>query len=188
MKKIAIFASGSGSNFEAIVKAVQRNEISAEIVLLVSDKPDAYALTRAKNLAVPTFAIAPKDYPEKVAYEMEILEKLRALEVELIVLAGYMRLVGETLLDAYPDKIVNIHPSKLPDFPGKDAILRAYESKIRQTGVTVHYVDAGMDTGPIIAQETVAIDENDSLETLEEKMHKVEHVLYVRTLAQLCQK
>ena len=186
MKKIAIFASGSGSNFEAIVKAVQRNEISAEIVLLVSDKPDAYVLTRAEKFEIPTLALSPKDYPTKAAYEAEILEKLRALEVDLIVLAGYMRLVGETLLRAYTDNIVNIHPSKLPDFPGKDAILRAYESKTRETGVTVHYVDAGMDTGPIIAQEVVAIDEGDTVESLEEKIHKIEHALYVRTLARLC--
>ena len=186
MKKLAIFASGSGSNFEAIVKAVQRGEISAEIVLLVCDQPDAYVLERAKNFGIPTLVLSPKDDPTKAAYEAKILEKLQALEVDLIVLAGYMRLVGETLLSAYPDKMVNIHPSKLPDFPGKDAISRAYESGARESGVTVHYVDAGMDTGPIIAQEVVAIDEGDTVESLEEKIHKIEHALYVRTLARLC--
>lgn len=185
MRNIAIFASGSGSNFEAIVKAVHAGEISAEVLLLICDKPGAYVITRAQNLGIPVFTLSPKTYADKSAYEREILAQLQSLDIEFIVLAGYMRLIGETLLEAYPNKIVNIHPSKLPDYTGKDAIARAFHDGKNETGVTVHFVDEGMDTGEIIAQETVAVSSGETLEQLEEKIHKVEHKLYVKTLANL---
>ena len=185
MRNIAIFASGSGSNFEAIVKAVQAGEVSAKVLLLVCDKPEAYVITRAQNLGIPVLSISPKAYGDKAAYEREILVQLQNLAVEYIVLAGYMRLIGETLLEAYPKKIINIHPSKLPAYPGKDAIARAFHDGKEETGVTVHFVDEGMDTGEIIAQETVKVQSGETLEQLEENIHKVEHKLYVETLATL---
>lgn len=185
MKNIAIFASGNGSNFAAIAEAVKTGEIAANIALLVCDKPGARVIARAEELGIPVFAAAPASYADKAAYETDVLRRLEALDVQLIVLAGYMRLIGATLLEVYPGRIVNIHPSKLPEFPGKDAILRAYESGAAETGVTVHYVDAGMDTGPIIAQRVVEITPGDTLELLEEKMHFVEHGLYIETLKHL---
>lgn len=187
MKRIAIFASGSGSNFEAIARAVQGGEIKAALSLLVCDKPGAGVISRAEALGVAVFSFSPKDYPEKAAYEKEILALLQARGVAFIVLAGYMRLIGETLLTAYPNKIVNIHPSLLPLFPGKGAIERAYESGAAETGISIHYVDEGMDTGPVIAQCKVKIEAEDSLETLKQRMHQAEHLLYVQTLKALFQ-
>lgn len=185
MTKIAVFASGNGSNFQAIIDAVNNGKLDAEICLLVCDKPNAYAIERAKKHAIPTFVFNPKDYENKKAFEEEILAKLRQNNVEWIVLAGYMRLIGETLLTAYGGKIVNIHPSLLPSFRGKDAIGQAFRAGVKVTGVTIHYVDEGMDTGPIIAQEAVYVDEDDTIETLAEKIHQVEHKLYPSTLKKL---
>lgn len=148
MKRIAVFASGNGSNFQAIVNAVKRSELNASITLLVSDKPGAYVIDRAMKEEIPTFVFAAKNYQEKADYEREILKHLKTNKIDLIVLAGYMRLVGGTLLQAFAGKIINIHPSLLPAFPGKDAIGQALEAGVSQTGITIHYVDAGMDTGP----------------------------------------
>ncbi|EKN66227.1 phosphoribosylglycinamide formyltransferase [Schinkia azotoformans] len=186
MKKIAVFASGSGSNFQALVDAAKANQLSAEIVLMVCDKPRAYAIERADKAGVPSLVISPKDFASKTDYEKEILQKLNESGVELIVLAGYMRLIGETLLSAYEGRIVNIHPSLLPSFAGKDAIGQAFQAKVKITGVTVHYVDEGMDTGPIIAQEAVKMDEHETRESLEAKIHQVEHLLYPRVIQKLC--
>lgn len=186
MKKIAVFASGSGSNFQALVDAAKADQLSCEIALLVCDKPGAYAIKRAEKAGIPSLVISPKDFASKADYEKEILQKLNESEVELIVLAGYMRLIGETLLTAYEGRIVNIHPSLLPSFPGKDAIGQAFQAKVKITGVTVHYVDEGMDTGPIIAQEAVKMDENETRESLEAKIHQVEHLLYPNVIQKLC--
>ena len=185
MKNIAIFASGNGSNFEAIVIAMEQGILQVKISLLVCDKPGAGVIARAKARGIETLVFSPKAYFSKGEYEQDILLQLRVRGVEFLVLAGYMRLVGETLLEAYPKRIVNIHPSLLPAFPGKGAIAQAYESGVTETGISVHYVDEGMDTGPVIARERVAITAEDTLETLTKKMHQVEHVLYVRTLKEL---
>ena len=186
MRKIAIFASGTGSNFEAVTKACKNGIINAKVSLLVCDKPTALVVSKAKRLNVEVYAFSPKEYENKEAYEAVILTQLQKHNVELVVLAGYMKLVGSILLDAYPDKIVNIHPSLLPEFPGMNSIKRAFESGVKETGITVHYVDSGIDTGPIIAQKTVKVDKDDTLGSLEEKMHKVEHELYVEVLKELC--
>jgi len=185
MKNIAIFASGNGSNFEAIALAVQHGEINASVSLLVCDKPGARVVSRAEFYRIETVVFSPKDYADKVAYEAEILSQLQARDVQFLVLAGYMRLIGKTLLEAYPKRIVNIHPSLLPHFPGKGAIGQAYRSGRRETGVSVHYVDEGMDTGPVITQCTVEIKAGDSLETLERNIHRAEHALYIQTLKEL---
>jgi phosphoribosylglycinamide formyltransferase 1 len=187
MKKIAVFASGSGTNFQAIVDSVQKGELEAEIGLLVCDKKGAFCLERASLADIPTFVFTAKDYADKAAYEQEILNRLLEQEIEFIVLAGYMRLIGPTLLTAYQGRIVNIHPSLLPSFPGKDAIGQAIEAGVSETGVTVHYVDEGMDTGPIIDQCKVIIDQNDTKESLQDKIHLVEHELYPLVLSKLFQ-
>ncbi|MED3965267.1 phosphoribosylglycinamide formyltransferase [Niallia taxi] len=185
MKNIAVFASGSGSNFQALVNAVETNELQASIKLLVCDKPKAYVVERAANHSIDVFAFSAKDYPSKVAYEMEILQKLKDYEIDLIILAGYMRLIGDTLLQAFPGRIVNIHPSLLPNFPGKDAVGQALSAGAKETGVTVHYVDEGMDTGPIIAQESVGIAAGETNESLQAKIQRIEHGLYPKVVQTL---
>ncbi len=182
MKNIAVFASGSGSNFQAIVDASESGSLEAKVSLLVCDRPGAKAIERAEKHGIPTFAFSPKEYPDKEAFETEILNKLEEAEVEFIALAGYMRLIGPMLLSRFEGKMVNIHPSLLPAFPGKDAIGQALEAGVPETGVTVHFVDNGMDTGPIVEQATVQVDENDTVEILQQKIHKIEHELYPKVI------
>lgn len=185
--KIAVFASGNGSNFEAIVKIMNQGEIEGAIVLVFSDRTDAYVLERAKSLQIPVRSFSPKQFTNKVEYEKEILKELKAKEVELLVLAGYMRLIGPTLLNAYPNRILNIHPALLPEFPGLHGIRDAFEAGVKQTGVTVHYVDNGVDTGPILAQKRVNIEENETLASLELKIHQAEHQLYPEVIQDVIQ-
>ncbi|KXG09859.1 phosphoribosylglycinamide formyltransferase [Anoxybacillus rupiensis] len=185
MKRIAIFASGSGTNFQAIVEAVKQKRLQADIALLVCDRPGAKVIERAKKEGIATFVFHPKDYAEKAEFERDILMRLKEKGIEWIVLAGYMRLIGPTLLSAYEGKMVNIHPSLLPAFPGKDAIGQAYRAGVKATGVTIHYVDEGMDTGPIIEQRAIPIYEGESLEQLEARIHELEHQLYPEVLQTL---
>ncbi|MBU8906393.1 phosphoribosylglycinamide formyltransferase [Desertibacillus haloalkaliphilus] len=185
MKKIAVFASGTGSNFSAIIDAVHAGQLAVDVKVLICDRPHAKVIEKAKANGIPTFTFTPKQFEGKQAYEQEILRELKAKNVEFIALAGYMRLVGETLLKAYEGKIVNIHPSLLPAFPGKDAIGQAFQARVKVTGVTIHFVDEGMDTGPIIAQEAVKIDEQDKIEDVTKKIQTVEHQLYPKVLKEL---
>lgn len=185
MKKVAIFASGNGSNFQAIVDAVKNGTLNAEISLLVCDKPGAYCLERAKKENIPAFTFSPKEFQSKAEYESIILKKLEEYEIDFIALAGYMRLVGPTLLNPYEGKIVNIHPSLLPAFPGKDAIGQALSAGVSITGVTVHYVDEGMDTGQVIEQRSVEIVEGETRESLQRKIQSVEHQLFPSVLNKL---
>ncbi|MFC7687384.1 phosphoribosylglycinamide formyltransferase [Ureibacillus sp. GCM10028918] len=182
--KIAIFASGSGSNFQAIQQAIENGDLDAQIQIVVTDKPDAFVVRRAENFNIPVFSFTAKQYETKAAYEQEIINTLKELEVEWIILAGYMRLIGSTLLSIYSNRIVNIHPSLLPSFPGKDAIGQAMEHGVKVTGVTVHFVDEGMDTGPILSQAAVEVVEGDRAAT-EARIHAVEHELYTNTLQKL---
>jgi len=185
MTNIAVFASGNGSNLGALIRAVESGELHAQIKLVVSDNPEAYCLERARKARLSCFMFYPHMYPSKAVYEELILRQLRELNVEYIVLAGYMRLIGPTLLAAFPERIINIHPSLLPAFPGKDAIGQALAAGVPRTGVTIHYVDEGMDAGPIIAQRPVAIDPGETRESLAEKIHAVEHELYPRVLQEI---
>lgn len=185
MKQLAVFASGSGTNFQAIVDAAKKGMLPAHVALLVCDKPGAKVIERAEREHIPAFVFSPKDYAAKAEFEQAILAQLRKYHIDFIALAGYMRLVGPTLLDAYEGKIVNIHPSLLPAFPGKDAIGQAYRAGVKVTGVTIHYVDEGMDTGPIIAQRAVPIHDGEPLEQLETRIHEVEHELYPAVLKTL---
>ncbi|ANU24019.1 phosphoribosylglycinamide formyltransferase [Planococcus donghaensis] len=182
--KIAVFASGNGSNFQAIVDAIAANKLAAEIMLVVADKPKAFVLERAKKSGVASFSFVPSEYESKELYEEMLKEKLQKLGVEWIVLAGYMRLIGPVLLRAYENRIVNIHPSVLPAFPGKDAIGQTLAAGAENAGVTVHYVDAGMDTGSIIAQQSFPV-LGRGREEVEHQIHQIEHELYPATLQQL---
>lgn len=185
MKNIAVFASGSGTNFQAIYDAIHAKELDANMALLVCDQPGAYVIERAEAAGIPSFVFKAKEYPSKEAYEKEMSTVLKNSGVEFIVLAGYMRLIGPTLLKEFEGHIVNIHPSLLPDFPGKDAIGQALAAKANWSGVTVHFVDEGMDTGPIIVQERVRLAENETMESLQQKIHSIEHKLYPSILQML---
>lgn len=188
MMKIAIFASGNGSNFEAIAQAVEKQDIQAEIAVLFCDQKSAFVLERAAKYQVPTVSFSPKDFSSKVNYENEIKRMMHEFDVELIVLAGYMRIVGLTLLEAFPKKIINLHPSLLPSFPGLHGIQDAFDYGVKVSGITIHYIDEGVDTGPIIAQVPTEITAEDTLESLEEKIHQLEHYWYPKVLGEIIQK
>lgn len=184
MKRLAVFASGRGSNFEAIVSACESGRLSAEVVLLVCDRPDAEVVARAEAHRVPCFAFRPKDYAAKADYECEIVSRLQQSGVELICLAGYMRLLSEVLLTPYEGRIINIHPSLLPAFKGAHAIGQALAYGVKVYGVTIHYVDASMDGGRIIAQQAIPYEGSDIAE-LETRLHTIEHELYIQTINKL---
>lgn len=184
LHKIAVFASGDGSNFEAITDACLRGEIDAEVVLMVCDKPSAHVCTRAKRLGIPSFVFTPADYASKADYEGEIAQRCKQAETELICLAGYMRIVGRTLLDAFAGRIVNLHPSLLPAFKGSRAIEQALEYGVKVFGATIHYVDESLDGGRIIAQRSVDYNGSDLAE-ITAMIHAVEHTLYIETIKKL---
>ncbi|HEY8530588.1 MAG TPA: phosphoribosylglycinamide formyltransferase [Paenibacillaceae bacterium] len=175
--KVAVFASGNGSNFQALADAAREGRLGAEIRLLVCDRPEAYVVKRAEAAGVPTYVFRPRDYPSREAYEKEVLAELARRGIGLVVLAGYMRILTNVLVDAYTGRMINIHPSLLPAFPGMNAIRQALDYGVKVTGVTVHFVDSGVDTGPIIAQEALAVEEHDTEETLAERIHRIEHRL-----------
>lgn len=180
MISAAVFASGSGSNAEAIVQA---SELPCTIQLLVCDKPEAPVINKAEEWDTEVFVCDPKTFKDKQSYEQAILTKLQEKQIEWIFLAGYMRLIGPTLLEAYPERILNIHPSLLPAFAGKDAIGQALSAGVKVSGVTIHLVDAGMDTGNIIAQEAVPVLEKDTHHTLHQRIQAIEHRLYPETIS-----
>ena len=179
--KIAVFASGYGSNFEAIAKAASAGEIPAEVVLLVCDRPSARAVEVAHAMDIPTFVFSAKDYSSKEEYEARIVERCHQAGIELICLAGYMRIVGETLLKAFSGRIINLHPSLLPSFKGARAIEQAIEYGVKVFGATIHYVDESLDGGRIIAQKAVEYDGN-NIEQITAKIHAIEHKLYIETI------
>jgi len=186
-KHLAVFASGTGSNFDAIQQAIEQGTLDAVITLVVSDVPTSAVIDKAKRKGLKTFVFNPQSYPNKRAFEVEIVEALQEAKVDFIILAGYMRLVGPTLLHAYEGRIVNIHPSLLPSFKGLDAIGQAFDAGVKITGVTIHYVDEGMDTGRIIAQEAVKVADTYERDDLQRVIQAVEHQLYPATIQSLLQ-
>ena len=183
-KRIAIFASGNGSNFEALAEAAQKGRINADVALCVCDHPGAYVTIRAERKGIKVVEIRPKSYPSKEEYEKVILTHLINEKIDLICLAGYMRIIGKTLLDAFSGRIINIHPSLLPAFPGVDAIGQALRYGVKIYGVTVHYVDETLDGGRIISQSAIPY-EGDDREELENMVHAHEHALYVDTVKKI---
>ena len=189
MVNIAIFASGNGSNFENLVNEINNGHIdNAVCKVFIIDKEQAYAKERAARLGIPCVYVNPKCYGGKEGYETEIMKTLESYEVELIVLAGYMRFIGKVLLSNYPNRIINLHPAYLPAFPGAHSIQDAFEAKVSYTGVTVHYVDEGVDTGEIIHQEKIMIDPSWDLETLEEHVHAKEYDMFPRVVKTVCER
>ncbi|GFH41783.1 phosphoribosylglycinamide formyltransferase [Lactococcus hodotermopsidis] len=177
--KLAVFASGSGTNFENLVKK------GIPVEFLFTDKRGAKALERAEKLGVSAYCFELKEFESKVDYETAILTLLAKHEIDLIVLAGYMKIVSPTLLNVYSGRIINIHPAYLPEFPGAHGIADAWHARVSESGVTVHYVDNGIDTGEIIAQRRVPILPNDTLESFESRIHDMEYVLYPEVLKRM---
>jgi len=177
-RTLAVLASGRGGNFEALVQAERRGELGGRIVTLLTDGPDVPALERARRLGVEALALPCGRFRTRIEDESPWVEALRTRGVEVLLLAGFMRRLHTPLLDAFPDRILNVHPSLLPAFPGLDAIRQAWEYGVKVTGCTVHVVGAGLDDGPILAQAAVEVRDDDTLETLEARIHEAEHRLY----------
>ncbi|NIK69641.1 phosphoribosylglycinamide formyltransferase [Paenibacillus sp. BK720] len=175
--RIAVFASGQGTNFQALADAVRQGRLDATIELLVCDKPAAPVVERARKAGIDTFVFVPKEYPSRQAYETEILAELQRRGIGLVVLAGYMRIITSVLVEPYYGRMINIHPALLPSFPGVNGIGQALEYGVKVTGVTVHYVDGGMDSGPIIAQSAVEVQDGDTVDTLGQRIHEAEQQL-----------
>ncbi len=183
--RVAIFASGNGTNFEELTKQFQDHQLAGNVVLLFCDHPDAYVMERAQRLKIPAFSWTVKEAGGKEAYEKRLLKLLQTQKIDLVLLAGYLRVVGATILDQYEGRIINLHPAWLPEYPGLHSIERAYHDRVSETGVTVHFIDRGLDTGPIIMQERVPIHSDDSLAELEKRVHDVEHRLYPQAVKQV---
>ncbi|WP_456342043.1 phosphoribosylglycinamide formyltransferase [Thermovibrio sp.] len=178
MKRIAVLASGRGSNFEAIVRAVKEGKIEAEVVALIVDRKGIAAIERAERLGVNWLFVDPSSFPSREDYDAKIVAILKHLKVDLICLAGYMKIVTPVFVDAFPNRILNIHPTLLPSFPGLRPHWQAITYGVKISGATVHIVDKGVDTGPIVIQCAVPVSPEDTPETLSEKVLKWEHRIY----------
>lgn len=181
MLKIGVLVSGSGTNLQAFIDAIAAKELDAEIVLVVSSRPDAYGIERAKAANIPVLVLNKGVYADPKAADARIVTALQGAGAEYVFMAGYMRMVTPVMLDAFPNRVVNLHPALLPSFKGAHGIQDAFDAGVKYTGVTVHFANAEYDKGPIIAQEPVAVLETDTVETLEERIHAVEHRLYPAT-------
>ena len=179
--KIGILLSGSGTNFRAIADAAAEG-LPIEIAHVVSSRPDAYGIERAKALGLPVLVLNREVYADPKAADQMIVDTLKASGVEYVVMAGYMRMVTSVLLDAFPNRILNLHPALLPSFKGAHAIQDAFDAGVKVTGVTVHFANEEYDKGPIIAQRAVTVRETDTVESLEERIHDVEHEIYPQVL------
>jgi phosphoribosylglycinamide formyltransferase-1 len=179
---LGVLVSGTGTNLQAILDAIASHELDARVSVVVSNVPDAKALQRARDAGVKTVVVDHSQYSDRRAFDAAVVEALRAHGVELVVLAGFMRLLTDVLLDAYPMRIVNVHPALLPAFPGLHAQKKAFDYGVRVSGCTVHLVDAGTDTGPIVAQTAVPVLEGDDEESLRMRILKEEHALLPRVL------
>ncbi len=180
--RIGVLASGQGTNLQAILDACAAGRLPAQVALVLSDRPQAPALARARRAGVAAEAIPPSAYASREAHDAALVEALRAARVETVVLAGYQRLVSPLFLRAFPGRVVNVHPALLPAFPGLHAQRQALEYGVKVTGCTVHFVDEGVDTGPVILQEAVPVEEDDDEARLAARIRVVEHRLLVEAL------
>lgn len=178
MKRLAIFVSGNGTNMENILRHVQAGKIKAEVSLVLTDNPGAYALERAKKFGVETLVVDRKKFSFREDFEKEILRQLEPRKIDYVILAGFMRILTPYFVRAYKNRTINIHPALLPQFPGAHAIQEAWEAKVKKTGVSVHFIDEGVDTGPVILQREVAVEPGEPLESLEKKIHAVEYEIF----------
>lgn len=178
MLKIGVLASGRGSNFQAIIDEIEAGRILAKIEILIVDNSDAYAIERAKKHGIPYMYINPKEFKTKEVFYEKIRDELLSKGVELVILAGFMRIVKKPLLDAFPNRIMNIHPALLPSFPGLHGQKQAVDYGVRISGCTVHFVDEGVDSGPIIIQAAVPVHPDDTEDSLSERILKLEHKIF----------
>ncbi|QGG46288.1 phosphoribosylglycinamide formyltransferase [Heliorestis convoluta] len=175
--KIGVLASGRGSNLQALLDAIEAGTVDGQVVLVVSDRQNAQALERASAKSIPAVHLSPKNYSDRAAYDRALAALFKERGAEAVVLAGYMRIISKSFLEAFPEKVVNIHPALLPAFPGLHGQKQALDYGVRYSGCTVHFVDEGMDTGPIILQAVVPVEDDDTEETLAAKILKEEHRL-----------
>lgn len=180
--RVGVLISGSGTNLQALIDACDRRELDAAIAVVISNKPDAFGLERARRAGVPAVFVDRTAYTTIAAYNQALADVLDAHGVELVVMAGYMRLLGQEVLRPFSHRVMNLHPALLPAFAGASGIKDAFEYGVKVTGVTVHFADERFDRGPIIVQEPVRIAEDDTVETLEVKIHDVEHRLIVEAV------
>ncbi len=183
MKRLAFLVSGNGSNMANLIQRIKKGEIrGAEAVLVISNKPDVKALVRALEFGVPSVVIPHGDYNSRESFDEALSECLDRHRIDLVCLCGFMRILTEGFVQKYYGRLINIHPAFLPDFPGGHAIRDAWNSKVKETGVTVHFVDTGVDTGPVILQKKVPVLSGDTLETLETRVHETEYNVYPEAL------
>lgn len=180
---LGILASGSGSNLEAIASAINQNQLSAKIKVLIYNNPKAYARERAERLGIPTVLIDHRNYKTREELDAAIIEVLQTYQVELVVMAGWMRVVTEVLIQAFPDRILNIHPSLLPSFPGIHAAKQALDYGVKITGCSIHIVSLEVDSGPILAQAPVEVMPDDTEESLQKRIQVQEHIIYPKAIA-----
>lgn len=185
--KIGVLLSGSGTNLQAIIDAIANDELPVEIVRVISSRPDAYGITRAEKAGIPVTVFNREVYSDPHAADQRIVDVMEHSGAQYLVMAGYMRKVTPVVLDAFPDRVLNLHPALLPSFKGAHAIQDAWDAGVKITGVTVHLANEDYDKGPIVAQRAVEVCEDDTIDSLEAKIHEVEHVLYPWVLRALAE-
>lgn len=184
-RRLGVLISGRGSNLQSIIDATRRGELDATIAVVISNRPEAAGLLRAREAGLQAVCLQQRDFDSRDAYDTAVADVLRAHAVDLVCLAGFMRLVGAPLLDAFGDRMLNIHPSLLPAFPGLDAQRQALDHGVRVTGATVHFVSADLDAGPIVMQAAVPVLDDDTVESLSARILVEEHKLYPRAIARV---
>lgn len=175
MINISVLASGKGTDLQSVIDACEKGRIKGKVVCVISNKEQAFALERAKKHKIKGYFMDPKGFKDKNTYELELVKTLKEHKTDLVVLAGYMLIVGKVMLEHFQGKMINIHPALLPSFPGLNGQKQALEHGVKISGCTVHFVDEGCDTGPIILQAAVPVKEDDTLESLTERILKEEH-------------
>jgi len=184
-RRIAVLISGRGSNLQAIIDAVAGHRLEATLAIVISNRADAGGLDRARDAGIEALHLSPKDYADRDKYDEALAKILHARQVDLVCLAGYMRVVGPGLLKAFPDRILNIHPSLLPAFPGLDAQRQALDHGVQVSGATVHLVTDGLDDGPIVLQAAVPVKPDDTVDTLAARILAQEHSIYPEAIAKV---
>ncbi|MDO8915122.1 MAG: phosphoribosylglycinamide formyltransferase [Coriobacteriia bacterium] len=185
--RLGVLISGGGTNLQSILNAIELGELDAQVAVVISNRGDAYGLERARLAGVPAVFLDPKGYATLIDYNHALRETLDEHGVEAVIMAGYMRLLGREVLEAFPSRVLNIHPALLPSFPGASGVADAWKAGVKVTGVTVHFADEKFDEGPIIAQEVVRIEEDDTVAMVEARIHSVEHRIYPAAIQLLAQ-
>ena len=187
MKRIAVLISGSGSNLEAIIKSCNSNLINGKVISVISNNPDAYGLVRASNYKIDTKIINHNQFSSRNEFEEVLEDYLDQLNVDLIVLAGFMRILGKKIINKFSSKMINLHPSLLPLYPGLNTHEKALSNKDKEHGVSIHFVSTELDAGPIIAKGVININNNEKIETLVDRIHKIEHKLLPEIISEICE-